>query len=112
MGLTNDLRYRLTAYGKQPIETATGETDYDYLPIGTVWGAITVTGGRAEPLPGDSERVEITHKITLRAGAVKPVADLYFVCQGQKYEVQYWQPHYKKRDRIEFLCKLVVEDGA
>lgn len=112
MGLCNDLRFPLTVYGQEEITTEIGETDFVYSPLRTVWAGLTVTGGRTETLPGDTERAQVTHKITLRVGTVPELStDMYFVCQGQKYEVQWWQPHYKKRDRIEVMCKLVVEDG-
>ena len=35
----------------------------------------------------------------------------YFVYEGQRYDVLYWQPHYKRRDRLEVMLKLVVEDA-
>ena len=112
MGLTNDLRHRLTVLNKKPMENESGETYYDYAEDGTIWGALTVMSGRTETLPGEAERAAVTHKITIRPRACKLTTATRFLYQGQRYDVQYWQPHYKRRDRIEVMVRLAVEDGA
>lgn len=112
MSLTNDLKYRLTVFNKQPFTNDIGETDYEYAPDGTIWGALTVVSGRTETLPGETERAAVTHKLTIRPRACRLTTATYFEYQGQRYDVQYWQPHYKRRDRLEVFLKLVVEDGA
>ncbi len=112
MSLTNDLGHRLTVFNKQPFTNDIGETDYEYAPDGTIWGALTVVSGRTETLPGETERAAVTHKLTIRPRACKLTTATYFEYQGQRYDVQYWQPHYKRCDRLEVFLKLVIEDGA
>ena len=112
MSLTNDLKHRLTVYNKQPFTNDIGETDYKYAPDGTIWGALTVVSGRTETLPGETERAAVTHKLTIRPRSCKLTTATYFEYQGQRYDVQYWQPHYKRRDRLEVFLRLVIEDGA
>ena len=51
-------------------------------------------------------------KITIRPRSCKLTTATRFLYQGHRYDVQYWQPHYKRRDRIEVMVRLVVEDGA
>lgn len=112
MSLTNDLKHRLMVFNKQPFTNDIGETEYQYAPDGTIWGALTVVSGRTETLPGETERAAVTHKLTIRPRSCKLTTATYFEYQGQRYDVQYWQPHYKRRDRFEVFLKLVVEDGA
>ena len=112
MSLSNDLRHRLTVFNQQPFTNDIGETDYQYAPCGTIWGALTVVSGRTDTLPGETVRADVTHKLTIRPRACKLTTATYFEYQGQRYDVQYWQPHYKRRDRLEVLLKLVIEDGT
>ena len=34
---------------------------------------------------------------------------MYFMFKGQRYEVLYFMPHYKRNDLTEYHCKLVLE---
>lgn len=112
MSLANDLRHRLTVYNKKAVENDIGETDYEYAPDGKVWGALTVLSGRTETLPGESERAVVTHRLTIRPRSCRLTTATYFVYKEQRYDVQYWQPHYKRRDRLEVFLRMVVEDGT
>ena len=62
-------------------------------------------------MPGDTVRAEVTHKLTIRPRSCRLTTATYFVYEGQRYDVLYWQPHYKRRDRLEVMLKLVVEDA-
>ena len=111
MALTNDLRHRLTVFNKHQTENDIGETCWQYTEDGKIWGALTVMSGRNETLPGDTVRAEVTHKLTIRPRSCRLTTATYFVYEGQRYDVLYWQPHYKRRDRLEVMLKLVVEDA-
>ena len=111
MALTNDLRHRLTVFNKHQIENDIGETCWQYTEDGKIWGALTVMSGRNETMPGDTVRAEVTHKLTIRPRSCRLTTATYFVYEGQRYDVLYWQPHYKRRDRLEIMLKLVVEDA-
>lgn len=111
MGLTNDLKHRLTVLNLKQVETETGDTDYEYAEDGRVWGGLSVVSGRTETLPGDMERANVTHRLLLRRGACRLATSTRFLFRGQRYDVLYWQPHYKLADRVEVLLKLVIEDG-
>ena len=100
MALTNDLRHRLTVFNKHQTENDIGETCWQYTE-----------DGRNETLPGDTVRAEVTHKLTIRPRSCRLTTATYFVYEGQRYDVLYWQPHYKRRDRLEVMLKLVVEDA-
>ena len=112
MSRTQNLKPRRPEFKMLPFKNDMGRTDDRYAPDGTIWGALTVVAGRTESLPGEAERAAVTHKLTIRPRACRLTTATYFEYQGQRYDVQYWQPHYKRRDRLEVFLKLVIEDGA
>lgn len=112
--MTNDilerLRHRVDVFSRTESKTEFGEITYLYERTQTVWVEITPTSGRENTIPGDAIQENITHKITVRNGAIKkPRNDMYFVFKGQRYEVMYFMPHYRRNDLIEFYCKLIIE---
>lgn len=104
------LRHKIDVFSKSESKTEFGETTYKYEKLSSVWAEITPKTGRESTLDGNSIQTSVTHKITVRNKAVKePRNDMYFEFKGQRYEVLYFMPHYKKNDLIEFYCKLIIE---
>lgn len=104
------LRHRIGVFSKVEGKTEFGEVTYDYEKVSSVWAEIVPTTGKENTIKGDSIQVSVTHKITVRNGAIKePRNDMYFIFKGQKYEVLYFMPHYRRNDLIEFYCKLIIE---
>ena len=104
------LRHRIGVFSKVEGKTEFGEVTYDYEKVSSVWAEIVSTAGKENTVKGDSIQVSVTHKITVRKGAIKePRNDMYFIFKGQKYEVLYFMPHYRRNDLIEFYCKLIIE---
>lgn len=104
------LRHRIDVYYKTANKTEFGELTYSYEKTASVWAEITPKTGRENTLDGNSIQVSVTHKIIVRNGSIKePRNDMYFEFRGQRYEVLYFMPHYKKNDLIEFYCKLIIE---
>ena len=104
------LNSKMDVYSKTAFENELGETDYIYNKLQSVWAEILPTGGSNKNLPPNEEYAEISHKITIRAGAIKDLAnDMYFMYQGQRYDIKYFQPNYKFKDSVEIMANLVVE---
>lgn len=104
------LRHKIDVFSKVEGKTEFGEVTYDYEKVSSVWAEIVPTAGKENTVKGDSIQVSVTHKITVRNGAIKePRNDMYFIFKGQKYEVLYFMPHYRRNDLIEFYCKLIIE---
>ena len=104
------LRHRVGIYTKAERMTEFGELTYSYEKSQTVWAEITPASGRENTMKGDSAQVSVTHKITVRSGAIKkPRNDMFFEYKGQRYEVMYFTPHYRRNDLVEFYCKLKLE---
>ncbi len=104
------LRHRVCLYAKTEKETEFGELTYDYENCLTLWAEILPVRGKEETIDGQSVRADVTHKITVRMGAIKePRSDMYFMYKGQKYEVLYFMPQYRYNDLIVFYCKIILE---
>lgn len=104
------LRRRVDVFSKAECKTEFGELTYKYDKTSTVWAEITPTSGRESTIEGSSLQASITHQITVRNGAIKkPRNDMYFEYKGQRYEVMYFMPYYRRNDLIEFYCKLIIE---
>lgn len=125
------LRHRIDVFSKVEGKTEFGEVTYDYEKVSSVWVEIVPTTGKENAVKGDSIQVSVTHKITVRNGAIKEPHghnfclatkttcgrpnsfglsnDMYFIFKGQKYEVLYFMFHYRRNDLIEFYCKLIIE---
>lgn len=108
--LLERLRNRIDVFARVETQTEFGEITFDYSKISTIWAEIVSTTGKENTIKGDSIQVSVTHKITVRNRAIKePRNDMYFMFKGQKYEILYFMPHYRKNDLIEFYCKLILE---
>ena len=104
------LRHRIEVYTKEENKTEFGECTYLYRRNSYIWAEITPVRGKEEAIDGQSVRADVTHKITVRMGAIKePRNDMYFIYKGQKYEVLYFMPQYRYNDLIIFYCKLILE---
>lgn len=104
------LRHRVDVFLKSESKTEFGEVAYKYKKLSSVWAEVMPKTGRESTLDGNSIQTSVTHKITVRDKAIKePRNDMYFVFKGQRYEVLYFMPHYKRNDLIEFYCKLIIE---
>lgn len=109
----SDLRSKITIYRRKKTENELKETTYDYQPERTVWAQIVPTSGRTADMEGEVERAEITHRVRLRASAC-PVIErgMYFIFQGQRYDILYGYPIYNRGGWLELYCRLVVENSV
>ena len=103
-----DLRDRLEVWKSGPVTDATGDTDYVYQPLRTIWGNVTPSSGRTAELPGEAERAEITHRVMIREASLPEICrEMYFVVRGQELHVLYWYPIYNRRGWLEIFCRMV-----
>ncbi len=84
-----ELRERMAVWKAGPVTTPSGETDYEYSQLRTIWAHVMPTSGRTAELPGEAERAEVTHKVTIRAGSLPEICrEMYFVVRGQRLDVR------------------------
>lgn len=102
-----DLRERLEVWKAEPQTDENHETDYVPQKLRTIWANVTPSSGRTETLPGETERSQITHKVTIRAPSLPEICrEMYFIVRGQRLDVQYWYPVYNRRGWLEIFCQL------
>ena len=103
-----DLRDRLEVWKAEPVTDENKEPDYAYKPLRTIWGNVVPSSGRTAELPGEVERAEITHKVTIREASLPEICrEMYFVVRGQELDVLYWYPIYNRRGWLEIFCRMV-----
>lgn len=108
-----ELREVLSVYSRAESTLPNGETDFTYSLLKTVRAKLIPTGGQQETLPGEAERMRVTHRAFIREKALPQIApDTYFVCRGQRYDVRYYMPVYNQRGFLEIGCELVDELGG
>lgn len=108
-----DLRSRVTVLRRVKTKNALGEDDYTYEPERKVWARIVPTTGRTESLEGDMERVEVTHRVTVRRAAIPELqTDLRLRYRDQDYQVRYFYPDYRDGGFLDLFVRLVIEDGV
>jgi SPP1 family predicted phage head-tail adaptor len=86
-----------------------GEVCYTYSKLKSIWAEITAESGSVKKGEADTETVEVTHKMTIKADDVELSNDMYFIYDGQRFDVKYFMPNYRYKDRINVFCTLVME---
>lgn len=110
MSLAGKLNNRIDVYGKLSYENELGETDFFYGKIKPVWAEITPISGSIKNGEANTTYTDTSHKFVIRSNAINDLSnDMYFIFKGQRYDIKYFNPNYKYRDRIEIMCSLVVE---
>lgn len=103
--LAERLNCRVILYEGSETENELGEKDFTYHRIKSLWAEILPLSGRQLNGEGNTCFEEITHKFTIRSNVVSVLKnDMYFVFMGQRYDIKYFQPNYKYKDRIEVFC--------
>ena len=107
-----ELRNRVEVLRRAEQVNSLHERTYGYESERRVWARILPTAGRGGDLEGDMERVEVTHRITVRRASIPNLtADLRLRYRGQVYEVQYFYPNYRDSGFVDLFARLVIEDG-
>lgn len=105
-----DLRSRVTVLRRAKKINELNETTYDYEPERKVWARIVPTTGRKESIEGEVDRVEVTHRVTMRRSSIPELnTDLRLRFRDQDYQVQYFYPNYRDSGFLDIFVKLVVE---
>ena len=110
MNLSSRLNCRIDVYGKVEKTNVLNEKEYDYAKLKSVWAEVLPQSGSMNNGEVNTRFADISHKFTIRKNAISGLdSDMYFMYQGQRYDIEYFNPNYKLGDRIEIFCNLVVE---
>lgn len=110
MSLTSRLSSRIDVYSKIEVKNELDEDDHIYSKLKTVWAEISPQGGSLKQGQANTNYADISHKIVIRLNSISNLSnDMYLMFKGQRYDIKYFNPNYKYKDRIEIMCSLVVE---
>lgn len=113
MPTADDLQCRVEVLRRVEIVNELGETMMTYEPERKIWAQIVPLSGRMSCIPGGMERMEVSHRFTVRRGSLREVdTDLRLRFRGQIYTIQYLYPDYMNRGFLDVFCKLEVEHGV
>ena len=108
--LSSRLNCRVSVYTSVEKASAWDTAQHEKQFVKKVWAEIVPLGGRLEPIAENVRVAELSHRITIRKGALEALSnEMEFEYEGQRYEVKYFQPHFKVKDSIEVFTRLVVE---
>lgn len=107
----SELDDRLTVYHMVEVDDEYGETDRKPQELRRIWAGITPTSGRVGTLPGGMQYAEVSHRVRVRTQALPDIStDMYFLVRGQRMNVKYWYPVYKRRGMLDIFCSLEQGD--
>lgn len=107
--LLEKLDKKVEVYQKQKIINDLGQTEYKYSLLKRVWANIMPTSTKVSSYIAETDVAEYTFKFILRGNSIKNLTrDMYFIYKNQRYDIEYFVPNFKNRDRVEIICKLVV----
>ncbi len=108
--LSSRLNCRVSVFSpvEQPSAWETAQHEKQFVK--KIWAEILPIGGRLELVAENIKAAELSHRITIRKGALAALSnEMEFEYEGQRFEVKYFQPHFKVKDSIEVFTRLVVE---
>lgn len=107
--LAEKLDKKVQVYKKQEVINDLGQTEYQYNFYKNIWANITPLSNKHINYIAETNKIEHNFKFILRENSIKDLSrDMYFIYKNQKYNVDYFVPNFKNKDRIEIICKLVV----
>lgn len=110
MNMSSRLNCRIDVYGKIKLINDLNEIEYKYDKLTSVWAEVIPQNGNLQSSEVNVRYANVSHKITIRKNSKLNISnEMYFVFQGQRYDIEYFNPNYKYNDRIEVFCNLVVE---
>lgn len=108
--LSSRLNCRVSVYTSVENTSSWDVAQHEKQFVKKIWAEIVPIGGRLESVAENIKAAELSHRITIRKGALTTLSNqMEFEYDGQRFEVKYFQPHFKVKDSIEVFTRLVVE---
>lgn len=109
--LADRLKNLIEVWGKVKFTNDFLEEDYKWDKLKCVWSEIIPIGGSLAAGQGDTIYSKVTHRITIRDKSIPDLSnDMYFIYNGLRYDINFFQPNYKYKDAIEIMCTLVIQN--
>ncbi len=108
--MTSKLRNKVEVHTKQKVKNEIGKWEYKYALFKTIYAQIIPLRSSLKDGQAETEYVESTHKIKIRAKSLPELDNTYrFVYKGQTYEVKYFDPDFQNNEFYEIYTRLVIE---
>ena len=105
--LSRRLCNKVEVWSNVEYENELGEKDYSQQKIKSIWAEIKPVNGAIKTITGDIIQVDMKYKITIRSNSIRELKNnMYFIYQGQRYNIDYSIPNFKYKDSIEIYCTL------
>lgn len=110
--LADRLTNRIEVWGKTKYTDTLKETNYKWDKIKSIWAEILPVKGVIKSI-GDSNYADTSYKITVRKNAIQNLNDsMYFKYENMRFDIDYFQPHFKERNLIEIFCSVKIENSS
>ncbi len=108
--ITNKLNCKCELWGMIPFENELGEMDIREGKIKDIYCNILPSGATQKWNSGITEKVEHSHKFTIRSKSIPDIkVNMFFKFKGLKYEFISYNFDFKNNEYIEIFTKLVLE---
>lgn len=108
--ITNRLRHHVEVCGMVKIQNELGENGTKAQFLKKAYCEIVPQNSSIKPLPAEAESNEHSFKFLFRKKSVQGIKkDWFFLYEGMKYEVIYFNRDFKDNQFIEVFCKRVEE---
>jgi hypothetical protein len=110
--LSSNLKNKVDVYGKMPFTNELGENDFKdtYIKSLFVWILPATLTGTTATQPTGTEYSMVQQRVKCRKRSIPDLSkDIYFVYEGIRYDVQYFQPDFKEDEYWDILCKAKFE---
>ena len=112
---TSQLKNRVELHGPVDIVDALGMESQGFGFIKRMFVEIKLGGGASRYPKIESENSETTHTVRCRKLSIpEPSKEMFFVYQGLKFSIEYFQPDFKNNQFWDIKCiaaKYEVQDG-
>jgi SPP1 family predicted phage head-tail adaptor len=104
------LNKRIEVFGPVQKKNELGQDTNSFEFLKTIWAEVKVIGGNAVESEDGKTIGFLSHQIRCRKKSIdSPTSNMYFMHDGLKLEIEYFQPDYKNNSFWEFKCKVVIE---
>jgi len=109
--LTSKLKNKIDIYSKVEFINEVGEKDFRYEKTKSVFANITSEKSSGSVCNNGTTItcMEITHKFIIRKLSLNLVRDMYFMYQGLRYDIVYFQVDFNSNEYWEIMCKVKFE---
>lgn len=107
--MINELNKKIEIYKNSEIENVLGQIVLSEEFLKCAWANIKIKSIKDENVVDRATMSETTIIFTLRKKSIKNITrDMFFIFENERYNILYFMPHFKFKDRIEIYCEHII----